>query len=82
MRQPPETDIDEALDALDWMPLPVVEEMRYTLSKAMRSSAQTRASHAERQATEWTPIQLALLYILYITSDEHLAAQMTAPSVH
>jgi hypothetical protein len=82
MRRPPQQDIDEALDALDWMPLPVVEEMRYTLSRSMRSAAQARAGHVERQTAEWTPLQLALLYVLYTTSDEVMAVQIAAPSVH
>lgn len=82
---PAQADIDQALDVLDWCDLPAIAELRGHVSRLIRDvkhghrPGERRASRAD---DGWTPVGRALLYVLWVTSDEYLGTVYTAPSPH
>lgn len=82
MTAPSQADIDAALDVLDWIPLEHIAAMRVAMSASMRAAVTRRSLGIapEAGAAEWPPVERAMLYILWRTSDEVLESQM--PSIH
>jgi hypothetical protein len=83
---PAQADIDQALDVLDWCRLPAIAELRGHMSQLIRDVQQRRplaASTDTTPADDWTPVGRALLYVLWVTSDEYLAGQFAIdPPTH
>jgi hypothetical protein len=76
---PAQADIDAALDVLDWLDLPTIVELRGIVSRLVRETQSRRQAAPARAAqldNAWTPAERALLYVLWITSDEYLSARM------
>jgi S-adenosylmethionine:diacylglycerol 3-amino-3-carboxypropyl transferase len=66
------TDLIAALDVLDWLTDEQIAAMRSSLSRSLRGAA--RGSSSARPEVEWSPIQRALLFVLWSTSTEVLEA--------
>ena len=80
---PSPSDIDQALAVLDWLTLEQVLELRFHISKTIRAAHERRAAGGAITTTapDWPPIEAALLYVLWVTSDEYLGQQMQ-PATH
>jgi len=78
---PPKEDIAEALDALDYLDAPTIQRMRGVVERQMRRVAASRgtggtATVATDMALRWTPPQIAILLVVYLTSTEFLERAM------
>jgi hypothetical protein len=72
---PNTADIDQALDLLDWLTLGEVLALRFHVNRIMRAAAARRTAGPAGPAVAWDPVERALVYVLFITSDETFARQ-------
>lgn len=77
---PTERDIAQALDLLDWIPLPQVLAIRYEVSRTIRAAP--RPGRQGAATLDWDPLERAMLYVLWVTSDEYLERQMPPDTFH
>lgn len=80
---PTDHEIAAAFDLLDWLTDKEIQPMRAAVDRCLRL-AQSRRERGEAQATEvealrgvlgWTGKQVALLWVLWQTSDLYLTAR-------
>jgi hypothetical protein len=73
-------EIDDALDQLDWIDLPTILQLRQMVSDLIRKSVtkndDTTAAGSGLGPMEWTRQQIAILYVLFVSSDEYLERAM------
>lgn len=80
---PSPEEIDEAFDLLDWIPLPRIVRMRAALSSVIQQCVQAKVFGGPTSGSApeaWPRDALAILYVLWVTSNEFLAQQMRVES--
>lgn len=77
---PTQAEIDDALDQLDWIDLPTILQLRQMVSDLIRKSVTKNdgatAAGSPLAPMEWTRQQIAILYVLFVSSDEYLERAM------
>jgi hypothetical protein len=82
---PTPAEIDAALDVLDWMDWETVVRLRAEVTNLIRKvGSPARGDGGGRAGTPitWEPIEVALLWILFRTSDEYLEQHVRRESIH
>jgi hypothetical protein len=75
--------IDAALDALDWMPPERIAALRGAMVSMIEDAARSTwlrglatRDRFPSTTTDWDPVHVAILYVLWVTSDTYLERQM------